>query len=180
MISSSSCAAAGFDHSAAFSWAAQELQQLSGIDRRLVRRLGIMLEDKAAQPRAFIPEGSRSPATAKASYRLLCNPRLAACDLAESHRAATWQRMQQYEWVLAVADTTSFNHSRHKDTEGLGPIDQGNGSAQGFFLPSVLAFSEQGEALGVLHAHTWARSAQAAPRRQCQRQKNRKALESRL
>lgn len=125
-----------------------------------------MLEDWAAQPQASIPEGSRSKAAAKASYRLLSNPRLDVVDLEGSHREATWARMAGHEVVLAVTDTTSFNHTTHAGTEGLGPIGQGNGSAQGFFLHSVLAFSEQGEALGVLHAHAWARDRNGPTRRQ--------------
>lgn len=139
----------------------------------------MMLEDWAAQPQASIPEGSRSKAAAKASYRLLSNPRVQTCDIEQSHRAATWERMARHEWVLAVADTTSFNHSTHPDTEGIGPIGQGNGSAQGFFLHSVLAFSEQGAALGVLHAHTWARETKGPTRRERLAQKNRKALDQR-
>ncbi len=160
-------------------WAQRELQHLSGVDPRVVRRLGIMLEDWAAQPQASIPEGSRSKAAAKASYRLLSNPRLDVLDIERSHREATWARMAGREVVLAVADTTSFNHTTHAGTEGLGPIGQGNGSAQGFFLHSVLAFSEQGEALGVLHAHTWTRDRCGPTRRQRLALKNRKALTQR-
>ena len=139
----------------------------------------MMLEDWAAQPQASIPEGSRSKAAAKASYRLLSNPRVQCCDIEQSHREAAWERMAPHEWVLAVADTTSFNHSTHADTEGIGPIGQGNGSAQGFFLHSVLAFSEQGAALGVLHAHRWARETKGPTKRERLAQKNRKALEQR-
>jgi len=73
-------------------WPQRELQHLSGIDPRLVRRLAIMLEDWAAQPQASIPEGSRSKAAVKASYRLLSNKRLKAADIAQSHREATEHR----------------------------------------------------------------------------------------
>lgn len=141
-----------------------------------MKRLATMLEDWAAQPQASIPESSRSKAAAKASYRLLANERLDVLDIEQSHREATWGRMLGHEVVLAVADTTSFNHTTHDHTEGIGPIGQGNGSAQGFFLHSVLALSEAGEALGVLHAHTWARACDGPSRRQRQAQKNRKAL----
>ncbi|MFZ2281166.1 MAG: AAA family ATPase [Prosthecobacter sp.] len=93
--------------------------------------------DWAAQPQASIPEGSRSQAAAKASYRLLSNERLEAADIDQSHRAATWGRMASHEVVLAVADTTSFNHTTYAGTDGIGPIGLGNGSAQGFLLHSV-------------------------------------------
>lgn len=160
-------------------WAWQELEQLSGCDPRIVRRLAVMLEDWAAQPQASIPESSRSKAAVKASYRLLGNSRLSDVAIAGSHRSATWQRMEEHAVVLAVADTTSFNHSSHPDTEGLGSIGQGNGSAQGFWMHSVVAFSEEGSALGVLHAQCWARAKQTLIAAKRMPDKNSKPLDQR-
>lgn len=162
-------------------WARQELHHLTGQDPRLVKRLSIMLEDWAAQPQASIPEGSRSNAAVKASYRLLGNERLPVSDIEQSHRAATWQRMGEQEWVIAAADTTSLNYTGRPETEGLGPIGQGSRSAQGFWLHSVLAFSEQGSALGLLHTHSWVRENQPkeGSRRRRLATKNSKALDQR-
>lgn len=165
--------------SAEGNWAGRELDLLSGSDPRMVRRLAIMLEDWAAQPQASIVESSRSKAAVKASYRLLANARVNAVEIAASHCEATWQRMGQHQVVLAVADTTSFNHSTHPGTEGLGAIGQGNGSAQGFWMHSVVAFSEQGEALGVLHAQCWARDKQPLGKAKRARDKNSKPLAQR-
>lgn len=139
----------------------------------------MMLEDWSAMPQALIPEASRSRAAAKASYRLLDNAAVKALDIAQSHCLATWQRMQGHEVVLWVCDTTSFNHTGRAHTEGLGAIGQGNGSAQGFFLHSVMAFSEQGDALGVLHAHTWAREPKPESKQKRQAKRNRKPLAQR-
>lgn len=136
----------------------------------------MMLEDWAAQPQASIVESSRSQAAVKASYRLLANNRVSTVDIAMSHCEATWQRMQQHAVVLAVADTTSFNHSTHPGTEGLGSIGQGNGSAQGFWMHSVVAFSEHGSALGVLHAQYWARDQKPLGKAKRARNKNSKPL----
>lgn len=160
-------------------WAHQELASLTGHDPRLVKRLGLMLEDWAAQPQASIPESSRSPAAAKASYRLLANPRLNAADIEQGHRQATWLRMRDHPLVLAVADTTSFNHTSHPQSQGLGPINKTGSSAKGFFLHSVLAFSEQGEALGILHTQCWARSHDPGTRQERRAVKNSKALDQR-
>jgi len=160
-------------------WPAEELRHLHGHDPRMVRRLSIMLEDKAAQPLASIPEGSRGKAAVKAAYRMLASPGFSAADLCISHQQATWRRMRQHPVVLAVADTTSFNHTTHPDTGGIGPIGQGNGSAQGFWLHSVVAFSEAGEALGVLHAHSWAREKNPMSKRQRKAVKNSRPLEKR-
>ena len=90
-------------------WAQRELSHLSNYDPRLVRRLATMLGDWSAQPQAVIPEASRSAAAAKASYRLLSNPRVEAVEVESSHREPTWQRKAEHSVVLAVADTNSFN-----------------------------------------------------------------------
>lgn len=161
-------------------WPASELQYLAAMDARLRKRVGMMLEDKAAQPLAMFPQGSRSPAAAKASYRLTSNKDVSAQDILLSHREATWERMKAHPVVLAVADTTSFAHSSHPGTEGLGPIGgRKETSTRGFFLHSVLALSEQGDVLGVLHAQTWARDSRGPTRQQKQAVKNRLALEQR-
>lgn len=150
------------------------------MDARLRKRLGIMLEDKASQPLTLFPEGSRSPAAAKASYRLTSNDAVIADDVLRSHSEATWKRMQSYPVVLAVADTTSFTHSSHPGIEGLGPVGgKKKNSTRGFFLHSVLALSEQGDVLGVLHTQTWARDSQGPSRQQKHAVKNRTALELR-
>lgn len=135
-----------------------------------------MLEDWAAQPQASIPESSRSPAAAKASYRLLANPRINATDIEQGHRQATWVRMRDHPLVLAVADTTSFNHTSHPQSQGLGPINKTGSSARGFFLHSVLAFGEQGEALGILHTQSWARSHEPGTLRERRAVKNSRDL----
>ena len=135
-------------------------------DPRLTRRLAMMLEDWSPQRQASIPECSRSAAVAKASYRLLSNPRVAAVAVQRSHREATWQRMAGHAVVLAVADTTSFNLTGREQAEGLDPIGFGRGSMQGFLLHVVAALSEQGAMLGVLHTHLWAREKDGKTERQ--------------
>lgn len=167
------------DRSRSSGWAQKELSSLAGHDVRLVKRLAIMLEDWAAQPQASIPESSRSAAAVKASYRLLANKRMKASDIEEGHRQATWRRMTEQPLVLAVADTTSLNHTSHPKSQGLGPIGQGNGSAQGFFLHSVLAFGETGESLGVLHTQCWARSQNPGTLQERKATKNSRALDQR-
>ncbi len=59
--------------------------------------------------------------------------------------------------VLALADTTSLNHTSHPATQGLGPIHVAGSSSRGMLVHSVLALSAQGEPLGLLHIHPWVR-----------------------
>ena len=139
-------------------WARREMKQLCHGDKRLKERAIRLLESCAQRPGASLPRACGDWAGGKGAYRYLSNAAVQPEHLLRSHRAATWQRMAAHEVVLAVADTTSLNHTSHPGTQGLGPIHKKNSSAQGLHLHSVLALSEPGEPLGLLHAHTWVRS----------------------
>lgn len=169
----------GFGAPEEVSWAARELEHLSGCEPRLMRRLVTTLEDWGNKPSASIPAASRTRAAAKGTYRLLSNARVRAVDVEESHREATGRRMSGHEVVLAVADTTSINLSGREQTEGLGPIGSGRGCMQGFLLHALVAMSEEGEMLGVLHTQVWAREKQGRSRREKRAQRNTRPLQER-
>jgi hypothetical protein len=134
------------------------MKQLSHGDERLRERAIRLLESCAGKPGASLPRACGDWAGGKGAYRYLSNAAVQPEDILRSHRAATWQRMAEHEVVLAVADTTSLNHTSHPGTRGLGPIHKKNSSAQGLHLHSVLALGVQGEPLGLLHAHRWVRT----------------------
>lgn len=140
------------------SWAQVELSSLQGCEKRLQRRLTQLLEDCASKPGASLPRACGTWARSKAAYRCLSNPTVETQELLHSHVQATWQRMSSHEVVLAIADTTSLNHTTHPATTGLGPLNKQGSSARGLHLHSILALSQQGEPLGLLHTHTWARA----------------------
>ena len=160
------------------SWAQHEMRVLRGCEKRLQRRVVLLLEDCAGKPGASLPRACGSWARSKGAYRCMSNPAVKAPELLRSHTEATWQRMSAHEVVLAVADTTSLNHTSHPATAGLGPIHIQGSSARGMHLHSVLALSEQGEPLGLLHAHEWVRS-HVRGKVARGRDKNNRALEER-
>jgi hypothetical protein len=159
------------------SWAQNEMEHFSGCENRLRRRLVGILTDCSRHPGASLPQALGSWSKVKGAYRCLSNPKVQPQDLLTSHMLATWQRMGAHEVVLAVADTTSLNHTSHPATTGLGPIHIQGSSAQGMHLHSVLAFSQQGEPLGLLHASTWVRT-QVRGLAKNNRDKNRRSFES--
>jgi hypothetical protein len=140
-------------------WAQEEMRQWTGCDKRTRRRVEQLLHCCASKPGASLPEACGSWSQTRAIYRCLSNPAVEAAQLLASHREATWQRHQGHRVVLALADTTSLNHTSHPATEGLGPIHVAGSSSRGMLMHSVLALSEQGEPLGLLHIHPWVRTA---------------------
>ena len=139
-------------------WAQEEMKQLTSCDTRTQRRVMQLLQQCASKPGASLPEACGCWSKTKAAYRCLSNPTVEASQLRASHREATWQRMAAHRVVLALADTTSLNHTSHPATEGLGPIHVAGSSSRGMLMHSVLALSEQGEPLGLLHIHPWVRT----------------------
>jgi hypothetical protein len=156
------------------SWARGEMEHLEGCEKRLRRRVICLLEDCARKPGASLPRACGNWTRSKAAYRCLSNCAVQAQELLRSHTQATWERMATHEVVLAVADTTSLNHTSHPGTKGLGPIHTKGSSARGMHLHSVLALSEEGEPLGLLHAHEWVR-AKVRGRKEGSRDKNSRA-----
>src|SRR3954468_10044818 len=113
------------------SWARSEMAHLGGCEKRLRRRVICLLEDCAGKPGASLPRACGNWTRSKAAYRCLSNSTVEAQALLRSHTQAAWQRMRSHEVVLAVADTTSLNHTTHPGTRGLGPIHIKGSSARG-------------------------------------------------
>lgn len=139
-------------------WAQEEMQQLTCCDRRTQSRVVELLHQCASKPGVSLPEACGTWSKTKAAYRCLSNCTVEAPRLLASHGAATWRRIEAHEVVLALADTTSLNHTSHPATEGLGPIHVAGSSSRGMLVHSVVALSEQGEPLGLLHVHPWVRT----------------------
>ena len=118
----------------------------------------MLARDFYARPQASIPQacgGDR--AKAKAAFRFFDHERATLDVLLGPHQAATVERIKAYPVVLCAQDTTELDYSGHPDTEGLGPIGNHKGGAQGLLLHDTLAFTEEGTPLGVVQARVWVR-----------------------
>lgn len=92
----------------------------------------------------------------KAVSRILHREETTSEGLLRGHIRATKQRCQAYDRVLIASDTSFFDFTSHKATEGLGRLSN-RGKGQGFLLHSALALTPEGLPLGLLHQKTWVR-----------------------
>jgi hypothetical protein len=139
-------------------WTQEEFGRAPLPDRRLVQRLMLMATDFAQQPTAPIPQACGSWDKTKAAYRFFDNDAVQPQAILEAHLQATVQRMQAHRLVLCAQDTTTLNYSTHPRTRGLGPIGNNRDKTLGLLLHSTLALTPTGQPLGLLQAHSWARS----------------------
>jgi len=124
-------------------------------DVRLTKRLGSIVADLAEHPGKSLPEALGEWSKVKAAYRFLDNEKVTVEAISEAERKATIDKIQDHSTILAVQDTTSFNYTLHRDTEGLGPI--GQAGLSGIFQHSCLAVSTEGVPLGMLERSMWVR-----------------------
>jgi hypothetical protein len=139
-------------------WAREEFTQAPLPDRRLVKRLILMATDFAQHPTAPIPQACGSWGKTKAAYRFFDNDAVQPQAILEAHLQATVQRLQSHRVVLCVQDTTTLNYSTHPRSRGLGPISNNRDKTLGLLLHTTLALTPTGQPLGLLAAHSWARS----------------------
>jgi hypothetical protein len=138
-------------------WWQQEFNDVDFGDKRLRDRVIRTAEQLSAQPLDPINKACSSWADTKAAYRLFANDKVDASKILESHRSRTWQRARQYEYVLAVQDTSFLNYTTHEATEGLGKIGTYETGAKGLAQHTTMAISPSGVPIGILDQRIWAR-----------------------
>lgn len=124
-------------------------------EKRLEERAMKIIRAFSQNPTASIPEFCGDWAATKAAYEFYKNPVVAPERFLTSQAQATAQRAKQYDQILILQDTTSFNFSDHPATEGLGPLE--NEKCHGFLTHSSLAVTPEGVPLGLLAQQSWVR-----------------------
>ena len=157
-------------------WAARELCQAQFGDKRLHKRLIRIVEDLARKPTASVPEACGDWPATKATYRFWDSEQVTPEAIRASHLKSPVQRIEDGAPVLAIQDTTDLDFSHHPATGGLGPLD--HPALRGLKAHSVLAASEQGVPLGLLHQAVWARDAEQVEQRHQRRKRETKDKES--
>jgi len=145
-------------------WSEHELRSAKLGDRRLNRRLAILVAALAARPEATIPQATGSWAAAKAAYRFWDNDRVSPEAILAAHRDSIGTRIPPKGPVLAIQDTTALDWTTHPATSGLGYL--ANRRKVGLLAHSVLAAEVDGVPLGLLHQHVWARDPDGLGRRE--------------
>jgi hypothetical protein len=147
------------------SWVHEELATLDLGDARRDARAVELIETMFERPSGSIPQTFVTPAEVKAAYRALSSEAFAPEAFRQAQRDACVERLADTPVVLAVQDTSGLDYTDHPAMAGRGQLP---GPKQwGFLLHSVLAVSDEGVPLGLLHQKTWARDpAEAGSRHQ--------------
>ncbi len=155
-------------------WATEEMKTANLPDKRLNKRLAIVLSQLAAQPTASIPAACGGYAEMAAAYRLFENERLCFEDVLQPHVEATRRRVAEQSLVILAQDTTELEFTRpQQQVVGAGPMD--GSKRRGAFLHPLHAFTPDGVPLGTVAARVWTRSDEASLSA-AERQSRRKAL----
>jgi hypothetical protein len=137
------------------SWAEEIIGDVDFGDARLRDRLLRLMAAWCDQPGASIPHATGNWAGSVAAYRFFANDAVEAAELIEAMAEATAARCRGMDQVVVIQDTTSLDYTRHRQTQGLGILD--NENARGLLVHSSLAVSDVGVPLGLVAQKVWAR-----------------------
>lgn len=135
-------------------WAIDEFGAADLGDVRRTARLVSLARQLAKSPHCSLPQ-SLSKAQLKAAYRFFDNEEVDTDGILAAHIDQTLARVRQSPVVLAIQDTTEYNLSHLRATEGLGYTSDKH--VRGFLMHSMLAMTPEGLPLGVLGMKTWTR-----------------------
>lgn len=136
-------------------WAEEIVGEIELGDKRLDDRLAALVEALAERPEASIPEACGDWAGTMAAYRFFKNDSVDPQRIIEGMAQATAARCQSQPRVLVVQDTTSLDYTTHRDTTGLGPLEDSR--RRGLFMHTALAVSEEGVPQGLIDLQIWGR-----------------------
>lgn len=125
-------------------------------DLRLSKRLIQIANRLGDNCSRSIPSATESRAEMEATYRFMDNAKVIPEEILEPHRQATLKRVSQCASVLMVHDTTEFNLTRPtQQVLGAGPLS--HNSRRGSYLHPLMAFNDEGLAMGLVWQKHWAR-----------------------
>ncbi len=132
-------------------WAENELKHMNFKDKRLNKRMGMLLESFTENSGDSIPQACKSNAATKAAYRFFSNECVEAKEIRKGFREATISRMKEQPTgttFLFASDASNVVFTSHKKMRGIGVLR--NQKARGLNLQTTLAYTEDGLVLGSL------------------------------
>lgn len=136
-------------------WVSKEIKHCQMADKRLVKRLGSLLETRGSDPEKSIPLASEKWSEIVGAYRFIGNRRVTLESILSGHRQATIERIQSERVALIPQDTTFFNFAKQKDNDGFGTIKKHESDKQLLHVSS--AYTPARVNLGVISATLWKR-----------------------
>lgn len=150
------------------SWVENELRGSEFKDKRLHRRVRLILEQLGSNPGGTVPLACQDWANTKAAYRFFDNDRVDETEILEGHFQATRARMPSDRGpILVLHDTTEFTYKR-EDIKAIGMTTvtatgtKADGRPRlhtvcGILMHSSLAVTTEGLPLGLAAIKFWSR-----------------------
>ena len=104
-------------------WVEREMAACDLGDKRLDKRLRLLLKRLSAEPDLSIPAACKGMAETAAAYRFFDNDRVSPERMLAPHAEATLERLGACERVLLVQDTTELDFTGRQEASGLGPLN---------------------------------------------------------
>jgi hypothetical protein len=136
-------------------WIEEELETVDIGDKRLNKRMGVVLGRLASRPQGSIPAACKGLAETMGAYRFFDNEKVTEDAALAPHREATIERMGGHRRVLLIQDTTELDYTGHDATEGLGQLSWEE--RIGLLKHVQLAVTPERLCLGVVSAKIWGR-----------------------
>ena len=136
-------------------WAEEEVKTADLGDKRLNKRLGIVLDDLGQHPQISIPAACGGWTETLGAYRFFDNEKATFDKVLAPHRDATLERMAACSVVLLAQDTTDDDECVCLGPKGLGTINDIEKHARR--LHPTVAFTPERVCLGVVKAAYWSR-----------------------
>lgn len=134
----------------------EELRGCQFGDERLSKRASRIADALSRKPNFSLPAALRSRADLEACYRFCDNDKVTPEKILQPHIDATYQRINQVDFVLLVQDTTEIDLTRpEQQVYGAGPMDCE--TRRGAFYHPLVAFDRGGIALGIAGQKSWTR-----------------------
>lgn len=132
-----------------------EFEGISLGDKRLDRRLSVVVQAMENAPGESFVEQAGSVSALEATYRFFSNERVSPEVIFEGHAVKTSERAAGHHRVLIVHDTTEFRFGGKKQRRGLGRVN--THQRDGFLAHYSLCLAPDGEPLGSLELLAWSR-----------------------
>jgi hypothetical protein len=135
-------------------WVTSEMKECQLNDKRLNKRLSIILESLSEDPQESIPSACKGWTETQAAYRFLDNNNISFEEILSGHKCATVERIKNQEMVLLTQDTTFLDFGQ-EESVGLGTLKRR--PTDHYLLHPTVAFTPTRINLGILGAKLWQR-----------------------
>ena len=133
-------------------WVKEEMAEARLGDKRLDRRLMMLLSAFGERPQASIPAACGGWNETSAAYRFFDNEKVTPEEILASHFTAPPTRIREQAVALLTQDTTELDFTRpHTQMAGSRPLD--GSSRRGAFAHPVAAFTPEGVPLGCIRSN---------------------------